>query len=268
MNVDAASGLFKMTEGPSGRPEIVVAPGIGVELGPLHGALTILAALLQRGRTGEGQYIDASMWDAGVAFNNAFRQALNFEPEDPARNSFSGAGRGARMNVYGTKDGKAIFIVPIERKFWSRFCTVLGHEEWIDRGTWDLPVDFGEEDPTLRDDIEQIMRTRTAEEWLEALMAADVPVTPVLTPDDLLTNAHVREREMVLPNSDAVYGNITFVRPPIRLPDSPFEITQPPPIFGEHTEVIMTELGYSEEALRQLVADGVVALGETEKQSL
>ena len=259
LNIDAAAGMFEMSRGPSGRPEIVSSSGVGVELGPLHGALVIVAALLQRNMTGEGKYIDASMWDAAVAYNSAFRQALNFQEGEPGRDAFPrSGGRGARMNTYGTKDDKVLFIVPIEKKFWIRFCAAIGREDWVDRGTWELPVDFGEDDPSLRDDIEEVMRTRTADEWMEVLLAADVPVTPVLLPADLESNAHVQERGMIAYSTDPRYSEVKFVRAPTRVSGDEFEIEIPPPTFGEHTKSILTELGYPEDQQEQLAAEGVI----------
>ncbi|HVW31697.1 MAG TPA: CaiB/BaiF CoA-transferase family protein, partial [Acidimicrobiia bacterium] len=199
MNIDAAAGLLEIDHTPGRRPELKVGSAQGVEMGATTAALGVVAGLLRRSRTGEGCFIDASYWEGGVAVNRHLVPALNLpavglEFEDPLRPG----GPGPKYNVYGTKDDKVVLLCPIEKKFWTAFCAVVGHEEWADRGHYgDLPMDYGESDPALRDDIEAVMRTRTRDEWVAALLAADVPVSPVLSPAELVDDhPHVAERGM------------------------------------------------------------------------
>src|SRR5206468_2021987 len=124
--------------------------GTGVDMGGLHAALGVVAALVQRARTGRGAYLDASCSDGAIAANLGLGALANLG-EVPA--NISALDMGPRYNVYGTSDHKVIFLCPIEQRFWFSFCEVIGRPDLRDRGRWDGPMDFGHDDPALRDEI-------------------------------------------------------------------------------------------------------------------
>jgi crotonobetainyl-CoA:carnitine CoA-transferase CaiB-like acyl-CoA transferase len=255
MNIDAAAGLLEVTHEPGARPEIKVGSAFALEMGSSHAALGVLAALLQRSRTGEGCFIDAACWEGGLATNRKLMPALNLPPEaweDPLREG----GAGPKYNVYGTKDDKVLLICPIEKKFWLAFCATVGHEEWAERGDYaGLPMDFGESDPALRDDIEAVMRTRTRDEWMETLLAADIPVSPVLTAEELVDDPHVAERGMWVTAADDPLRHVRF---PLRIDGTAAGVALPPPVLGSHTTEIMTGLGYDAAVQARLREEGVI----------
>ncbi|WP_344600539.1 CoA transferase [Sporichthya brevicatena] len=259
MNVDAAAGEIRIMRGPTGRPEITAYSTVGhsMELGGLEAATAITAALVQRGRTGQGQYLDVAGWDAGLASNQRFLAALNLGSADAAIGASTTGGMGARSNVYGTRDDQVLLIFPVEKHLWQRFCAVVERPEWAERGTWSQTMDFGdtdaEADEALRADIETVMRTRTLAEWMEAFLAAGVPAAPVSDPDQLPTHPHVHARHMVV-----TAGDVHYVRPPVRLPESEFAITIAPPAFGAHTHDVLDGLGFDENARAGLIAAGAV----------
>ncbi|MEW6471558.1 MAG: CaiB/BaiF CoA-transferase family protein [Actinomycetota bacterium] len=258
-NIDAAAGQIRVRRGADGRPEAGGSPAVGIEQGAMHAALGVLAALVHRMRTGEGQYLDVSCWDGSVAANRAFGTALNFGRKvtlDPFAKGAAVAG--PKYNIYATKDDKLILICPVERKFWVAFCAVIGREDWADRGTWKGHMDTGDEDPELLADLTAVMATRTLDDWMEALLAADVPASPVLSPEELIDNPHVEHRRLVVPSTDPRYPDIRYLRIPIELPGLPFSVT-PPPVLGEHTAELLAGLGYDDAARSDLLAAGVIA---------
>lgn len=260
MNIDAAAGLVSVEKGTGGRPEIgsYTMMGRGVELAALHAALAVAAALAQRSRSGQGAYIDASCWDAAASASQGFQAALNLGSAAQAFDASGKGGHGPRYNVYGTADDKVIFLCALEKKLWQRFCTVIEHPAWSDRGTWTEPMDFGTDDATLRDDIDAVMRTRSRDDWMQRFIDAGVPASPVLDADELEQNAHTVAREMVVTSADPRGAEVKYIRPPLRLPEEKFSCAIAPPQFGEHTHEALAEAGYSKAARDRLVADEVL----------
>ena len=245
LNIDAAAGMLKIVRSPNGRPEVKITSqtmATCIEMGGVNAALAITAALWQRTRTGQGQWIDASCWDASVSANISFLRGLNLGFDQKFNPAAVGGMLGPRYNVFGTLDDRVIFLCPIEKRFWKAFCVAVGREEWLERGTWTQEMDLGHDDPTLRDDIEELMRTRTLKDWLDILLPAGVPVSPVLEAADLADNEHCLERGMVHGTGDPRYPGAAWLRPPVRLPGQEFSVFRPAPQLGEHTEEIVAEL--------------------------
>jgi len=262
MNVDAMAGLVRIVRGPGGRPEIAPSgiTGLAIELGALHAALAVAAALVRRARTGRGEYLDVSCWDAAVASNSAGRRfvaALNLGSPDRAPGG-TGGGIGARYNVYGTKDDRVILLGALERRFWEPFCIAVDRPEWAGRGVWEYHMDFGDDDPTLRDDVEAVMRTRTADEWMDIFTEHGVPASPVLGAAELEANRHTVDRRLVVQSDHPGHDGVKWVAPPVAVPGERFAVRLPAPELGEHSEEILAELGYDADRISGLVTDGVV----------
>lgn len=267
MNVDAAAAMLHVRRTPRQRPEVVRASATGIHSAGTHAALAIACALVQRNRTGQGQYLDVSCWDSAVSDNHSLEVELQ-DPgaihSDSSENKLllsimadpsAAGGLGPRYNVYGTADDKVLLLCPIERRFWVAFCKIVERPEWIDRGAWTSEMDFGEDDPALRDDIEAVMRTRTASEWMDVLMRAGVPVSPVLDVHELAHHESLEARTMV---ARAATGDpVAYLRPPVSIPDNEFTIALSPPQLGTHTMEVLRELGLSDERRTELVAAGI-----------
>ena len=260
-NIDAASAGVRVRKDENGRLRVGGSASMSIDLGSMHAALGVVAAILHRMKTGQGQYLDISLWDAAVAGNRALGTAVNFGGKTVAVDPFQkgSATTGPKYAPYVTKDDKMLLIAPVEQKFWVAFCEVIGRDDWKDRGQWERHMDLGTNDPTLADDLAEIIVTRTLDDWLEVLLAADVPAAPVLTNEDLVDNPHTQARGIIVDSDDPRYPEVKYLRIPIELPGVPFSAT-PPPLLGEHTAEILGALGYDTGAQAGLVASGAIAV--------
>ncbi|HYH49412.1 MAG TPA: CaiB/BaiF CoA-transferase family protein [Acidimicrobiia bacterium] len=259
-NIDAASAGVRVRKDENGRLRVGGSASMSIDLGSMHAALGVVAAIVHKLKTGEGQYLDISLWDAAVASNRALGTAVNFSgqtiPVDPFQKGSQTTG--PKYAPYVTKDDKMLLIAPVERKFWDAFCDVIGRDDWKDRGEWKGHMDLGENDPTLADDLADVIATRTLDDWIEALLDADVPAAPVLRNEDLADNPHTQARRIVADSTDPRYPDVKYLRIPIEVPGVEFSVT-PPPALGEHTAEIMASLGYDDTAQQELAASGAIA---------
>ncbi|HRE02767.1 MAG TPA: CoA transferase, partial [Ilumatobacteraceae bacterium] len=240
-----------------GRPEF--GPNNGIRGNVAFGttaALATLAALLQRTRTGKGQYLEVSLWDETIHESMELADTMNGVAPMMVALDVANA---PRYNVYRTADDQVIFIGPIERHFWVNFCRVVGRDEWIDRARFEQPMDHGNYDTELRGLIQDVIATRPLGEWMDLFLANDVPASPVMLDDEaLLNSAHLRERAMVVQASHPDYGTVHSFRPGFTLPGETFTIRHAPPMLGDHTAEILGELGIDGAELDRLHEDGVV----------
>jgi crotonobetainyl-CoA:carnitine CoA-transferase CaiB-like acyl-CoA transferase len=257
-NMLATSARVSVEWSASGRPEFGSnngAKGGGGAIG-VTAALATMAALVQKERTGRGQYLDVSFWDEMVSTSPTLLATLNdFEPmmeKLDIRNA-------PRYNLYRTSDDRVIFIGPIERHFWKAFCVAVGREEWIGRAKFELPMDHGNYDVTLRDEIQEILGQGPLDHWMDLFTSAGVPAAPVILSDeDLAEQPHTVERQMVVHTEHPEYGPYASVRPGFKMPGHDFVVKWAPPMRGDHTAEVLGELGYGEEELMRLHDSGVV----------
>jgi crotonobetainyl-CoA:carnitine CoA-transferase CaiB-like acyl-CoA transferase len=240
-----------------GRPEFGPNNGIRGNVGfGATAALATLAALLRRARTGEGQYLEVSLWDESISESMELADTMNGVA--PMMTALD-VRHAPRYNVYRTADDQVVFIGPIEPHFWRNFCRVVGHEEWIPRAKFELPMDHGNYDTELRDLIQDVLATKTRDEWMALFLSADVPASPVLlTDEDVIESEHMKAREMIVDVEHPSYGINHSFRPGFTMPEHHFEVKWAPPLLGEHTEDILGELGLAGDDLDTLHADGVI----------
>jgi crotonobetainyl-CoA:carnitine CoA-transferase CaiB-like acyl-CoA transferase len=238
----AYSGALWLNAHAGDRP---VTPGLqSADLMASLSALTgILAALVERGRTGRGRVVDASMLDALVSVQGPHLLChLAGERAGPGVMPLSGAFPCYR--TYRCQDGRDVAFGPLEPKFFETFCDIVGRPDW-------LPRQF---DPGLHAELEALFATRPRDEWRLILEEAEVCLAPVLDYDEVVADPHVQARGLVTPEK---------VAPPVRFQGVPLPGPRPAPRWvGEHTRKVLGELlDLTDEAVAALEQDGVVSHG-------
>jgi alpha-methylacyl-CoA racemase len=166
LNYQALAGLL--------RPPVLPGPLVGDIGAATQAALQILAALIQRDRTGSGSVIDVSIHEAAMAWS--------MFPE-------TGDLASACYNVYQTADGKWLALGALEPKFWAAFCTRIGRPELI--ASQHAAAD---EQARMVDEVRRVMRARTRDEWLAQFADSDACLTTVYDPDEVAGDPHVVAR--------------------------------------------------------------------------
>jgi crotonobetainyl-CoA:carnitine CoA-transferase CaiB-like acyl-CoA transferase len=221
--------------------------------GGMHGAIGIMAALLAREKTGRGQYVDIAMTDGVVSLFSWIYSDYFGRGFVPERGSHFTSGDLPYYDCYATKDDKYITIGSMEPWFYANLCRALGREDLI-------PYQAGpkEKQVEIRRIFTEIFLTKTQEEWFEILGQTDVCVGKVLTFDEAERDPQLQARQMFVELDHPDEGKVKQVGISMKLSDTPGSIRDFPPRRGEHTDEVLTGLGYSQKKIAALRQKGCV----------
>jgi alpha-methylacyl-CoA racemase len=212
-------------------------------------AAGILAALLERERSGRGQVVDAAMVEGAALLTtmlHGYRAAGMWEAERGANLLDSGA---PFYDVYETADGRYVAVGALEPQFFAALLDGLG----IDRS--EVPAQYDRSGwAPLRERMAAVFRTRARDEWAGHFAGTDACVAPVLDPGEAPGHPHLRARE-----SFVEVGGAMVPGPAPRFGRTPPGRPRPAPGPGEHTDEILAGAGYGAEQIRLLRASGAVA---------
>lgn len=250
-------GLMSITGAPGGGPMRVGIPIADLTAG-LYTALGILVALLEREVSGRGQYVQSSLLEAQIAMLDfqATRWLMNGEVPKQAGNNHPTS---IPTGVFETADG-AINIAVTGQVMWERFCRAIGGaEELLDHADYATAALRSKNREALGKEINRRLRARTAAEWMAIFDEAEVPAGPIYSIDAVFADPQVRHLQMSEKVESAALGKaVELVRQPVRLSRSASRLTTAPPEIGEHTDEVLSEFGYSAEAIAGLRESGVV----------
>ena len=224
LNYVAVSGFLAADRpGASELPRMFIADVGG---GAMSAVIGILAALVGRGRDGEGRSIDVSMHEAALYWTMLPAARELVEGGDRATGELPTFGRHASYNVYRTKDEELIALGALEMKFWRAFCEAVGRPDLIARHESNAA-----DQAALITDVQQIFRARTRDEWLALFRGHDVCLTPVNRPAEALRDPHVLARGAVIsaPGLRAILPPFVETTPELR----------PAPELGADTDDVL-----------------------------
>jgi crotonobetainyl-CoA:carnitine CoA-transferase CaiB-like acyl-CoA transferase len=252
VNYISISGLLGMT-GPAGGTPVIPGPVIADFTGGMSAAIGILAALMARGRSGKGQLVDVSMTDAVTEMTSIQINPYLHNNMIPKRGETMFTGHYPWYNVYETKDSKYISIGALEPWFFSNLCGLLGCEKFIEHQFAE-----GEKRQEIFNYFKETFLTKTRDEWIALLRQKDVCVAPVHDIDELETDPQLTARRMIIEADHPILGRVKQVGSMHKLSDSPVEVRNWSVRFGQHTEEILSELGYDKARVNELLEAEVV----------
>jgi alpha-methylacyl-CoA racemase len=222
----------------------------------MHAALGIMMALFARERTGRGQQVDVSYLDTSIALLAATPN-MRFYFSDgmaPKRGEGFLGGSYPYYAIYETADDRLLTIGCTEPWLWENFCKAIDRPDLVRfaRKSDQFVRAANAEESQAREEIQTIMRTRTRDDWYEYLVKADVCVGKVYEPGEMVADPQVQARDMVVDVPHPVYGSIRQFGVPIKLSDTPGRARHAAPGTGEHTDVVLQELGLSKDDVRAL----------------
>jgi CoA:oxalate CoA-transferase len=253
--VQGLAGVMSVTGTKDGAPLRVGYP-IADTIGGLTAAFAIAAALVRRGRTGEGECIDVSMLEATLVTMGW--QVSNYliggvETKRAGNENMTASPSG----TFATADGLLNIAANRQEQF-ETLCRVMGRPELVGDPRFGHREDRLAHRAALKAEIEAALAHRPAAEWAAVLNAAGVPAGEILSVPDILGHAQVTERGLVQRFADTpgVERDVAVVRAGFRLASGDPHATRHPPELGAHTQSILKELGLSDDEIASLQADG------------
>jgi alpha-methylacyl-CoA racemase len=248
LNYQGLAGVLGMT-GPRGaKPTMPGAQLADIGGGALWSLTGILAALVERERTGVGRFLDISMTDGSLAFlQMALAPHLGGGTPMSERGGDTLTGGLACYDLYETKDAKYMSLAALEPKFWVAFCTAAERPDLLSR-------QFGraKQIEETRADLDTLFKTRTREEWTVLLRDVDCCCEPVLEPEELAEHPLHQERKNVIEDS----AGLQRLRTPLRPRDAGNPLQAPG--LGANTAGVLRQVGYSDEEIASLSGKSVV----------
>jgi formyl-CoA transferase len=219
----------------------------------MYASLAVSAALIHRERTGEGQHIDMALLDTIVAFGA--NQISNYFHSGKIPERWGNAHPNLLpYEVFPTADGHLILGAGNDSQ-WLSFCQAAEHPELAADARFKTMPDRIRNRAALIPLIQTIMKRRTNREWIERFDAANVPCGPINNYQEVFENPQVQHRGLRVEMPHPLAGSIPGVASPMRFSETPVEYLMPPPLLGQHTrEVLSDVLGMSSEELDRLAA--------------
>jgi crotonobetainyl-CoA:carnitine CoA-transferase CaiB-like acyl-CoA transferase len=228
----------------------------------LHGALGIALALFARERTGRGQHVDVSYLDTTVSLLAATPNMRFFFSDGMAPRRGEGflGGSYPYYAIYETRDDKLLTIGCTEPWLWANFCKAIGRPDFerFARKPDQFVRAANREEAAARDEIEKIIKTRDRDDWYERLVKADVCVGKVYDIEEMVNDPQITHRQMIVDVEHPTHGRVRQFGVAIKLSETPGSVRSAAPLSGEHTELVLKDLGFGAGDITDLRARKVI----------
>ncbi len=249
------SGLMSITGHPNSPPAKVGVPITDLTAG-LFAANGIMAAYIHALKTGQGQMVDTSLMEAGVAYT-VWESSVYFAEGDIPGPLGSAHRVSAPYQALRTKDGY-LNLGAATQPTWEQLCHAIGREDLTVDERFRAPWDRKAREEELAALLEETFATQDTAHWLELLDSAGVVAGPIYNMEQVYQDPQVLAREMLVDTQDPELGTIHNIGVPVKLSATPGSIRRRAPSLGEHSAEILMEHGFSQGEVDGLLAEGVI----------
>ena len=248
-------GLMSITGAPGEGPMRVGIPVADLTAG-LFCAMGIQTALLEREKSGLGQWVNTSLLQAQI-FMLDFQAARWLSENHVAGQAGNNHPTSVPTGVFKTSDGSINLAVAGET-IWKRFVEAVDKGEWLEMGEFKNAKERLKNRDYLNKLIEEVTITKTSDEWVEKLEKVGVPCGPINSIDKVFDDPQVKHLGIAQSIDTIPFGQTQLVGQPFNLSRSPSIMKQRPPEKGEHNEDVLLDLGYSSEELDELKSKNII----------
>ena len=262
---DTWAGLIDPVVDDEGFTRIPVIPNIGINVGPMVGALGILAAVISARETGRGTWLEVAQSDAAAYMDwyrietyKAYERPEDVVTGNPADDyerrepGLAGMWEGVRYQIYEAVDGHVLFMAS-EQAFWKNFCEGIGRMDMFEKWPGSKYADHARQNTEMQAELKVIFATKTCQEWLDFANEVNTPIAPVNTPKTAPDDPQFAHRLPFYGIEDVGAEQLPL---PVflegELPPTP---TMAPGV-GEHTDEVLAGIGLSAEAIAEMRATG------------
>jgi crotonobetainyl-CoA:carnitine CoA-transferase CaiB-like acyl-CoA transferase len=243
MMAQGMSGLMAGNGPADGEPYRLPIAITDVTAG-MYAAIAVLGAVQARHRTGQGQRIDQSLFEAGISLGVYEAAHVFAHGTRPQRLGQLHRGS-APYRVFRTQDGY-LTLGASKEKFWRALCSIIGRPELVEDPRFRANADRVANNAALVEILQDALAGQPSAHWLEAFGAAGIPSEPVLSYDEALAHPQGQARGLVVPFEDSERGSLPHLMPPVRLEGTPAGIRRRAPDLGEHDAEIRAWLAAEE----------------------
>lgn len=254
MNYLAIAGVIGYNGRQASGPAPMAVQVADIAGGSCHAVIGLLAAVIHRQSSGEGQHIDISMTDAAFSLHALTAPGALMGGEQPTLEATQLNG-GSFYDCYETSDGRYLSVGGLEPQFFMQFCAAIGRPELAPEGLVMLP----ERVAALKQEIRQALKSKTYAEWSAIFAAMDSCTEPVLSFSEACEHPQIQARGMLVDVPQLDGGQQRQLASPFKFSATPPSYQHAGVVLGQHTDEVLTKAGLTTESIAQLKSKGVVA---------
>lgn len=250
MVAQASAGLMSLTGEPEGPP-LKAGFAMADLSAAMFGTIGVVAALVERARTGRGQCVTTSLFETQLALHINWATGYFATRERPQRLG-SGHPNLVPYQAYPAADGYFVIAVGNE-SMWQRLCETIDRRDLLEDPRFTLNADRVTNRKALNAELEAALRRHSVDHWCGLLGEAGVPVTPIRSLDEIYESEHTKVLGMIGTVDHPVVGPLEQIRFPVNFRGERPGLRTAPPLLGEHSREILAEIGYDDEEIDELI---------------